>query len=56
MDLQLSLPYTVAVTGSSEVTKLKPARLPFINVTFTAPLTQVNHNYNSSGLCYIPSP
>lgn len=45
VDLQLSFPDTVAVMGGSEVTKLKSACLPFINVTFKAPLVQVNHNY-----------
>lgn len=45
VDLQLSFPDTVAVMGGSEVTKLlKSACLPFINVTFKAPLAQVNHN------------
>lgn len=57
VDLQLSFPDTVAVMGDSEVTKLlKPACLPFINVTFKAPSVQVNHNYISRGLWYIPSP
>lgn len=57
VDLQLSFPDTVAVMGGSEVTKLlKPACLPFINVTFKAPSAQVNHNYISRGLWYIPSP
>lgn len=46
VDLQLSFPDTVAVMGGSEVTKLlKSACLPFINVTFKAPLAEVNHNY-----------
>lgn len=44
MDLQLSFPDTVAVMGGTEVTKLlKPACLPFINVTFKVPSAQVNH-------------
>lgn len=57
VDLQLSFPDTVAVMGSAEVTKLlKPACLPFINVTFKAPSAQVNHKYISRSLWYIPSP
>lgn len=57
VDRPLSFPDTVAVMGGSEVTKLlKPACLPFINVTFKAPSVQVNHNYISRGLWYIPSP
>lgn len=57
VDLQLSFPDTVAVMGGTEVTKLlKPACLPFINVTFKAPSAQVNHKYISRGLWYIPTP
>ena len=41
------------VMSGSEVTKLQIlSAFPFINVTFKAPLAQVNHNYISKGLWY----